>query len=91
MVKQITFGKRKPVKKETEYSKRLKAQFKRRLEELDSRRREADYILMMPVLNIDKQHKDKREQARRDRKLIVHKRAELLKEIKKTWKEYKGK
>lgn len=89
-MKQKTFGK--PVaKKETEYAKQLKAQFKRRLEELDSRRREADYILAMPLLNNDKKHKDKREQARRDRKLIVHKRTELLKEIKKTWKEYKEK
>jgi hypothetical protein len=88
-MRQKTFGKPTP-KKETEYAQRLKAQFKRRLEELDSRRREADYILMMPTLNIDKAHKDRKEKARRDRKLIIHKRAELLKEIKKTWREYKG-
>lgn len=75
---------------ETEYARRLKAQFKRRLEEVDSQLRTIDYELAMPVLSTSQSSKNRREHLRRGRKQLVHRKKQLLADIRQAWKEYKG-
>lgn len=70
---------------DTNYAKRMKAHFKKKLELIDLQIRNVDYNLAMPFRS-----SENREHYKRGRKQLTHKRAEILADIKKQWKEYKG-